>query len=105
MSHVPQQAAVQVLERTPIDYWEFGVFKGESLKWWRSNIPHPKSRFVGFDTFTGLPERWRATEPEGAFNVYGRLPDIKDSRCSFESGFSRTRFCLLLPATISPGDW
>jgi O-methyltransferase len=74
------------LGRAPIDFWEFGVFRGDSLSWWLRNIHDAESRFVGFDTFTGLPERWRATEPEGAFNVYGRLPETKDSRCTFEVG-------------------
>jgi O-methyltransferase len=74
------------LNSAPVDFWEFGVFRGESLFWWMSHLPHPESRFVGFDTFTGLPERWRATEPEGAFNVYGRLPQTQDPRCSFQVG-------------------
>jgi O-methyltransferase len=74
------------LDSDPMDFWEFGVFRGESLFWWLENIRHLESRFVGFDTFTGLPERWRATEPEGAFNVYGRIPETTDSRCSFEAG-------------------
>jgi hypothetical protein len=74
------------LDSAPLDFWEFGVFHGESLFWWLRNISNPESRFVGFDTFTGLPERWRATEPEGAFNVYGRLPETTDSRCSFQVG-------------------
>jgi O-methyltransferase len=76
----------EALDSAPMDYWEFGVFRGESLFWWTESIHHADSRFVGFDTFTGLPERWRATEPKGAFNVYGRLPDTKDSRCSFQVG-------------------
>jgi hypothetical protein len=74
------------LDFEPIDYWEFGVFRGASLFVWLDNISHPASRFVGFDTFTGLPERWRATELEGAFNVYGRIPETNDPRCSFEVG-------------------
>ena len=74
------------LDRAPIDFWEFGVFRGDSPFSWRKNIPNAESRFVGFDTFTGLPERWRATEPEGAFNVYGRLPETNDPRCAFEVG-------------------
>lgn len=74
------------LDDEPIDYWEFGVFRGESLFAWLNNISHPDSRFVGFDTFTGLPERWRATELEGAFNVYGEIPETGDARCSFVVG-------------------
>jgi O-methyltransferase len=74
------------LERESILYLEFGVYRGASLKWWLARMSNPESRFVGFDTFTGLPEHWRATEPAGAFNVNGRLPDITDPRCSFEAG-------------------
>jgi O-methyltransferase len=74
------------LERIPVDFWEFGVFRGDSLFWWTERIANPESRFVGFDTFTGLPERWRATEPERAFNMYGRLPEVTDSRCTLEAG-------------------
>lgn len=74
------------LDSAPIDYWEFGVFKGESIFWWVEHLANPGSRFVGFDTFTGLPERWRATEPKGAFNVYGRIPETSDSRSSFQAG-------------------
>ncbi len=65
---------------------EFGVYRGTSMKWWLARIPNKESRFVGFDTFTGLPEHWRATEPLGAFNANGKIPDITDPRCSFEIG-------------------
>lgn len=74
------------LNAEPIDFWEFGVFRGESLFAWMKLISHPDSRFVGFDTFTGLPERWRATELQGAFNVHGRIPQTSDPRCSFQAG-------------------
>jgi len=74
------------LDAEPIDFWEFGVFRGESLFDWLNKISHPESCFWGFDTFTGLPERWRATEPEGAFNVYGIIPETNDPRCRFQVG-------------------
>ena len=83
------------LGRIPIDFWEFGVFRGDSLFWWTDTIANPESRFVGFDTFTGLPERWRATEPEHAFNMYGRLPEVKDPRCSLEPGLFQDTLPLL----------
>jgi hypothetical protein len=74
------------LNSEPIDFWEFGVFCGDSLFDWMSKISRPDSHFVGFDTFTGLPERWRATAVS-------------------KSGFSR-RHSLLSPwATISRDDW
>src|SRR5579863_998248 len=67
-------------------YLEFGVYQGVSLKWWINRLSNSETRFVGFDTFTGLPEHWRATEPKGAFNAFGRIPDMTDPRCSFEAG-------------------
>jgi O-methyltransferase len=74
------------LDLKRILYLEFGVYRGASLKWWLTRVSNAEARFVGFDTFTGLPEHWRATEPVGAFNANGNLPDIADSRCSFEVG-------------------
>ena len=70
---------------TSLDYLEFGVSKGVSLKWWVSGIKHPDARFVGFDTFEGLPEPWGAN-PKGTFTADGRLPDVKDERISYEVG-------------------
>lgn len=74
------------LDRRAMSYLEFGVYRGESLLWWLTRVSHPDSRFVGFDTFTGLPERWRPTHPSGAFDAQGNLPDVNDPRCSFEVG-------------------
>jgi O-methyltransferase len=74
------------LDKAPITYLEFGVYQGASLRMWLNLIGRPDSRFVGFDTFTGLPERWRPTELAGHFNANGVIPDIKDPRCNFEVG-------------------
>jgi O-methyltransferase len=74
------------LDKAPVTYLEFGVYEGASLRMWLNLIGQPDSRFVGFDTFTGLPERWRPTEPAGHFNANGAVPDIKDQRCAFEIG-------------------
>jgi O-methyltransferase len=71
----------------PILYLEFGVFQGESLRWWLAHNRHPESRFVGFDSFEGLPEDWRDGREKGAFAVGGKPPEIDDSRCSFEVGW------------------
>ncbi len=40
---------------TDIDYFEFGVSKGRSFKWWINRIKDPNARFYGFDTFSRLP--------------------------------------------------
>jgi len=70
---------------TQIDYLEFGVAAGESLLWWVEHNRHPMSRFVGFDTFTGLPEDWEVFK-KGAFSTGGQVPDVADPRCSFQVG-------------------
>lgn len=70
----------------PIDFLEFGVFQGESIRWWTQNNHHPESTFVGFDSFEGLPESWQ-DYPQGAFSVDGALPDIPDPRCRFVKGW------------------
>jgi O-methyltransferase len=90
----------EALDRAPMKYLEFGVYRGDSLRWWLDGIAHPDSRFVGFDTFTGLPERWRPTEPAGHFNANGAIPDIRDPRCSFEVGL----FQDTLPAFLAHSD-
>src|SRR5277367_3439257 len=47
------------LNQRPVNYLEFGVYRGESMRSWLASLSRPDSRFAGFDTFTGLPERWR----------------------------------------------
>jgi O-methyltransferase len=69
----------------PIDYLEFGVSRGDSIRWWVENNRHPESKLVGFDSFEGLPEPW-AIWPKGAFSTEGRAPEIADWRCSFVKG-------------------
>lgn len=88
------------LSQHPINYLEFGVYRGDSLRRWLDGISNPDSKFVGFDTFTGLPERWRPTEPEGHFNAHGVIPDIKDPRCSFKVGL----FQDTLPGFVTTAD-
>jgi len=69
-----------------IQYLEFGVFRGESLRWWVEKNKNSESRFTGFDTFTGLPEDWNFRYEKGHFSTGGKTPDIEDHRCSFEVG-------------------
>ena len=90
----------QALDERPLRYLEFGVYRGDSLRLWLDGISNPDSQFVGFDTFTGLPERWRPTEPAGHFNANGAIPDIKDPRCSFEVGLFQDS----LPAFVARTD-
>ena len=70
----------------PIDYLEFGVYKGDSIKEWIDLNRHLDSRFYGFDTFTGLPENWTYAVKKGAFNLDGNIPELKDSRVKMIRG-------------------
>lgn len=114
-----------------ICYYEFGVSKGESMRWWLDQIPHKDSRFYGFDTFDGIPEAW-GTMPKGSYTAHGNSPRIHDPRCTFIKGlfqdtlrnflkeqacrdrlvihldadlYSSTLFCLFaLSEILKPGD-
>lgn len=77
-----------VLKNRPVDYLEFGVAGGQSFRDWLSLNTCPESRFVGFDSFEGLPEDWHAGNREkGAFSQNGVIPNIKDPRGSFVKGW------------------
>ncbi|MBD0279163.1 MAG: TylF/MycF family methyltransferase [Bacteroidota bacterium] len=69
----------------PIDYFEFGVAGGHSFRWWLKNNLHQQSRFFGFDTFEGLPEKWGSFEI-GAMAVAMESLKIDDPRASFYKG-------------------
>jgi len=74
------------LKNVPINYLEFGVFRGWSMKQWLEINQHADSRFFGFDTFTGLPETWMKGREAGHFNVDGKPPDLNDPRLRFIKG-------------------
>ncbi len=69
----------------PVNYLEFGVAVGHSFRWWAENHKHRDSRFAGFDTFTGLPEDWNLFK-QGSMSADGKLPELPDTRCTFEKG-------------------
>jgi hypothetical protein len=54
------------------DWCEFGVFRGESLRFIAS---HTTANVYAFDTFEGLPSYWAGMKP-GTFTTGGRLPDV-----------------------------
>jgi hypothetical protein len=69
---------VLVEQRIPRDglWLEFGVWKGYSL-----NViaEYTKKIVYGFDSFTGLPEDWRAGALKGRYGIGGVLPPVKDN--------------------------
>jgi O-methyltransferase len=69
----------------PVDYFEFGVSKGISFRWWAENIKYSESRFFGFDTFSGLPEDWGSFK-KGDMDNNNEIPQMNDPRCSFYQG-------------------
>lgn len=71
----------------PATYLEFGVFEGEALRYWLGLLKHPDSRFHGFDSFEGLPEKWSHIYDKGAFDVGGRMPVFEDSRVLLHKGW------------------
>lgn len=72
-----------------ITYCEFGVYKGASIKYWSQLNTNESSQFIGFDTFTGLPEDWDNFTGgllKGTFDTKGQVPNIKDERVIFQKG-------------------
>jgi hypothetical protein len=76
----------EVCRETAIDFLEFGVYKGHSIRFWSQMNSDPQSRFIGFDSFEGLPEDWLGY-PKGTFDVGGVVPQIDDERVSFIKGW------------------
>jgi len=77
------------IKNAPICYLEFGVEKGRSMNKWLQINNNYNSQFFGFDTFTGLPEKWATfvrTLPAGTFDTKERKPCIHDKRVRFIKG-------------------
>jgi O-methyltransferase len=68
-----------------ITYLEFGVSGGFSFDWWLKRNIDPSSRFVGFDTFEGLPEDWGGFA-KGAMSTQSMIPQTDDKRATFIKG-------------------
>lgn len=84
-----------------ICYLEFGVFKGDSIKWWIARNTNSRSRFYGFDTFEGLPEKWN-NYTKGDF--YSAIPDVTDNRVKFIKGLFQDTLHHFLRETNAAGQ-
>lgn len=77
-------------------YLEFGVYRGDSIRYWSQGLRHSASQLHGFDSFEGLPEsgwNWQ----QGQFDTQGKIPNVGDARVHFHKGwFDQTLpvFCL-----------
>jgi len=69
-----------------IDFLEFGVASGHSIRAIADRFRSPESRFVGFDSFLGLPEPWMMHNA-GAFSTGGIPPNIEDARVALVAGW------------------
>lgn len=74
-----------------IDYLEFGVSKGNSLRWWSNRLKNKNARFFGFDTFSGLPEDWGPFKA-GDMSNGNKIPVINDNRIKFFEGLFQQTF-------------
>ena len=82
-----------ILTKDAIDYLEFGVYKGDSIKYFSSINSNNNSTFTGFDSLEGLPEDWlelSRTVKSNTFDVEGKLPETDDTRISFIKGMFQT---------------
>lgn len=60
------------LQHKPNTLWlEFGVASGKTINYISK---FTKDKVYGFDSFEGLPEKWRDGFDKGAFNRNGNLP-------------------------------
>jgi len=67
-------------------FCEFGVFMGESINHIASNT---KATIHGFDSFEGLPEKWREGFEKGAFQING-LPKVRENVVLHKGWFDKS---------------
>ena len=72
------------ISNQPINYLEFGVCGGTSFKWWIEANNNTNSKFYGFDTFEGLPEKWGMLYKKG--DMAAGIPEIIDTRVEWVKG-------------------
>lgn len=84
------------LKDCPINYLEFGVADGYSIKWFVKQNGNPDSIFHGFDTFTGLPEDFGSLK-KGDFDTNNKVPEIDDRRVRFHTGLFQQTLPGVLP--------
>jgi hypothetical protein len=68
---------------------EFGVFSGTTLGIMANT--RPMATIIGFDSFEGLPERWRDNFEKGAFDLQSQIPPtIPENSAVFKGWFENT---------------
>lgn len=69
-------------------YLEFGVWSGETINLISKN--RPNKMVYGFDSFEGLPEKWKDGYDKGAFNKNGNMPIVNDNVRLIKGWFDET---------------
>jgi hypothetical protein len=80
--------ALNCLKINDSDLWlEFGVATGKTINIISS---YTENKVYGFDSFEGLPEKWRDGFDKGAFNMNGNLPIVNSNVELIKGYFSET---------------
>ena len=76
------------LQHKPDTLWlEFGVASGNTINYISK---FTKDKVYGFDSFEGLPEKWRDGFDKGAFNRNGNLPQVNNNVELIKGWFDET---------------
>jgi len=91
---------------SPIDFLEFGVFRGESILGVAKINENQENRFYGFDTFEGYPEGFD-NHPKGAYTTNGTPPPqtIQEFNSSKANSKNHYRYFLKHIAPINIGSF
>ena len=72
----------------PNTLWlEFGVFSGRTINYISQ---FTQEQVYGFDSFEGLPEKWRDGFEQGAFHMKGNLPHVRNNVTLVKGWFNET---------------
>jgi hypothetical protein len=63
---------------------EFGVFRGESLRFIAKRVGQ---EVHGFDSFEGLPEDWTYFQKKGRFSLDGKIPEFREGNVFLHKGW------------------
>jgi hypothetical protein len=76
------------LQHKPNTLWlEFGVAEGKTINYISK---FTKNTVYGFDSFIGLPEKWRDGFDKGAFTRNGELPKVNSNVTLIKGWFNET---------------
>lgn len=66
---------------------EFGVWQGASINYFGQ---FTRQIVYGFDSFEGLPEKWRTGFGEGHFSMDGKFPNVRDNVTLIKGWFDQS---------------